>query len=127
VPQDRAFGQAGGPGGVLDLRVSIRRDVRQALGRRPGAQEAAPVRERDHLSQAGKLAADLRQHLGQVCAAVGRRQHNPVAAGLAEHVRDPEADLEAARLDLAAWWQANLDKFRAQGILEDRSGVSGRP
>src|SRR6266851_9762492 len=42
-------------------------------------------------------------------------------------LREPEADLEAARPDLAAWWQANLDKFRAQGILEDRSGVPGRP
>ena len=42
-------------------------------------------------------------------------------------LREPEADLEAARPDLAAWWQANLDKLGAQGILEDRSGVPGRP
>jgi hypothetical protein len=35
-------------------------------------------------------------------------------------LRQPEVDLETARPDLAAWWQANLEKFRTQGILTRR-------
>lgn len=39
---------------------------------------------------------------------------------------DPTVDLEAARPDLAAWWRKNVDKFRDQGILKDRSASARR-
>jgi hypothetical protein len=48
-------------------------------------------------------------------------------AALGVLLNDPAADLEAVRPDLAAWWQKNLDKFRAQGSLEDRSNAGRRP
>ena len=86
MAQDRALREAGGPGGVLDLRVIIRPDLGQALRGRPGADEAVPPCQRDHLAQAGKAAADLRQRLRQVSAAVGRRQHHPLRTRLGEHV-----------------------------------------
>jgi hypothetical protein len=41
-------------------------------------------------------------------------------------LQDPAADLDAVRPDLAAWWRANQEKFRAQGLLEDRSGPAKR-
>lgn len=44
-------------------------------------------------------------------------------AALGVLLDDPSADLEAMRPELAAWWRQNLDKFRGQGILEDRTGA----
>jgi hypothetical protein len=36
---------------------------------------------------------------------------------------DPQAQMDAMRPHLADWWRRSLESFRAQGILEDRSGA----
>jgi len=47
-------------------------------------------------------------------------------AALGVLMDDPAAELQAVRPHLAQWWARNLEKFQAEGILEDRSGA-GRP
>lgn len=42
-------------------------------------------------------------------------------AALGVLLDNPDADLRAIRPHLAAWWRKNLEKFRARGVLEDRS------
>jgi hypothetical protein len=42
-------------------------------------------------------------------------------AALGVLLNDPATEMEAMRPHLADWWRRNLEKFRAQGILDDRS------
>jgi hypothetical protein len=42
-------------------------------------------------------------------------------AALGVLLDDPVADMEAMRPHLADWWRRNLEKFRAWGVLDDRS------
>lgn len=47
-----------------------------------------------------------------------------VALGV--QLSDPHEQMEAARPHLADWWARNLDKFTAEGILDDRSTAEAR-
>lgn len=115
----------------------LRHRVAQLLGRRPGygdisqiagyaeARFGAVVRDADLLKNVlltvWNLAAVPQQEVtgGQFLVAG--------VAALGVLLRDPAADLEAVRPDLAAWWRANIEKIRADGILEDRSRSPQRP
>ena len=85
VMQFGALGEAGGAGGVLDLRDVIRRHLGQDGLIRRGGQEVRPVGEVDHLPQ----RRDIRPHLVQELrhrAAELRDQEDPGRAGLVQHV-----------------------------------------
>jgi hypothetical protein len=43
------------------------------------------------------------------------------AAALGALLNDPAADMEMMRPYLTDWWQRNLEKFRARGVLDVRS------
>lgn len=108
----------------------LRHRVAQLLGRRPspddlheiagGAQErfGVVIRDADVLEDVlltvWKLAPPEREVKAGRFLVAG-------TAALGVLLDDPAVDLEAARPDLSAWWRKNLDKFRAQGILENRS------
>jgi len=108
----------------------LRHRVAQILGRRPGygdisqisgyreSQFGLVVRDEELLKNilltVWKLAAPQQEVTGGQFVVAG-------VAALGALLQDPATDLEAARADLAAWWRSNLEKFRAEGILEDRS------
>jgi hypothetical protein len=112
----------------------LRYRVAQLLGRRPTADDLRDIaaRKQDTFGALITDASTLEDvlltvwHLAQSEREVqaGRFLVAGVTA-LGVLLDDPAADLEAALPDLAAWWLKNLARFRAQGILEDRSG--GRP
>jgi hypothetical protein len=123
----------GRPGTYLWWLLRLR--VAQLLGRRPtpddlyqiaqGARERFAVVIRD----AGVLEDVLLTvwHLAPPERKIkGGRFLVASTAALGILLDDPAVDLEAARPDLSAWWRKNLDKFRAQGILDDRSGGARR-
>ena len=43
-------------------------------------------------------------------------------AALGVLMDDAAAEMQAVRPDLSRWWARNFEKFRALGVLEDRSG-----
>jgi hypothetical protein len=47
-------------------------------------------------------------------------------AALGVLLDDPAADMQSMRPQLADYWRRNVEKFRAEGILEDRSNAGGR-
>jgi len=115
----------------------LRHRVARLLGRRPGYGEdisqiagyaearfgaviGEPEMLKNVLLTVWKLAVPRQEVTGGPFLVVG-------AAALGVLLRDPAADLEAARPDLSAWWQANLEQFRAEGVLQDRSGLARRP
>jgi hypothetical protein len=113
----------------------LRYRVAQLLGRQPSPDDLHEIASRAH----SRFAAVIRDAsvLEDVLLTVWKlappeREVNSgrfLVAGtvaLGVLLRDPAADLEAARPDLSAWWRENLDKFRSQGILDDRSNAAGR-
>jgi hypothetical protein len=111
----------------------LRYRVAQLVGRRPTAEDLQEIAARQ-LDKFGVLITDI-SVLEDVLLTVWHlapperevKAGRFVVAGVAALgvlLDDPVADLEAVRLDLAAWWQKNLAKFRAQGILDDRSHVA---
>jgi hypothetical protein len=107
----------------------LRYRVAQLLGRRPTADDL-----RDIAAQAqdtfGTLIRDASVledvlltvwHLGPPEREVTAGRFLVAGVTALGVLLEHPADLEAVRPDLAAWWQENLAKFRAQAILEDRS------
>ena len=80
-----ALGDAGGAGGVLDLRDVVRPHLGQDRLRRSGAQEGRPVGEEDHFPQRRDLGPEFRQELCHRAAEFGDQEDadricGPVAA-----------------------------------------------
>jgi hypothetical protein len=114
----------------------LRYKVAQMLGRRPSEADlhdiaaqahsrfAAVIREpsifESVLLTAWKLAPPEQEVTGGRFLVAG-------VTALGVLMDDPAEELARARPDLSAWWRTNVDKFRAQGILENRARNHGNP
>ncbi len=114
----------------------LRARVARIVGHRPAAEELREIAERAYpkyslisvydvnffediltsvfdLAPEGRPVSDAELTIGSMLA-------------LGILMDDPVSDMEVMRPHLAAWWQRNLEGFRARGMLEDWSKAGRR-
>ena len=109
----------------------LRYRVADMLGRRPSAEDLREIAGRVYPRFSVVIRGDgsvLENVLRTVFKLASKDEEVTagrfVVAGMAALgvlLNDPVADMEAMRPHMADWWRRNLEKFRSQGILDDRS------